>query len=400
MRVDYNVPLKDGAVADTTRIAGSLPSVDFIKEHGARNLVLMSHLGRPKGERHESMSLKHIMPAVEDILKSKVTFLDDCVGADVQKRVAEGKPGEIFMLENLRFHLEEEGKGVVGGEKVKADPEKVRQFRYGLTDLADIYINEAFGTCHRAHSSMVGINVETRAAGFLVKKELDFFAKVLENPDRPLTMLLGGAKVSDKIQLIKNMMTLADNIIIGGGMAYTFNHVINGTRIGKSLFDLEGARLVPEIMKEAIKRKVNIHIPRDFVCCDSLTPTNNITYRCQLSGIEDNEYGLDIGMRTTKEFVQVINASKTLFWNGPMGMFETEPFDIGSRVILNAVQNQTKAGNLISVVGGGDTVNLINSEGAENNISHISTGGGASLELVEGHHLPGVEALSDVDSIL
>ena len=249
MRTDFNVPLKQVndkfEISDTKRIVATLPSINFILENKAKSLVMMSHLGRPDGQALSEFSLRPLVPAIEDLLKRKVTFLNNCVGEEVERECREAKDGRVILLENLRFHLSEEGKGVIDGNKVKAKPEEVAAFRKSLSSLGDVFVNDAFGTAHRAHSSMVGVNVETRAAGFLMAKELNFFSKVLENPERPLTVVMGGAKVKDKIPLIMNLIDLADEIIIGGGMAFTFNRVIDNIDIGDSLFDAEGAELVP-----------------------------------------------------------------------------------------------------------------------------------------------------------
>lgn len=257
MRADFNVPLKANAagafeITDTKRITATLPSIDFCLKNGAKSLVLMSHLGRPNGTRQDQFSMRPIVPALEDILQRKVTFMDDCVGADVERECREASNGKVILLENLRFHTAEEGKGVnAAGEKVKADKTEVAAFRQSLTSLGDIYINDAFGTAHRAHSSMVGCDMQVRAAGFLMKRELEYFSKVLEAPVRPMTVVMGGAKVKDKIQLIMNLLDLVDEMIIGGGMAFTFNKVMNGTHIGASLYDEDGANLVPEILAKA-----------------------------------------------------------------------------------------------------------------------------------------------------
>jgi len=270
MRVDFNVPIKEGKVSDATRITSTLPTIEFLKKSGAKSIILMSHLGRPDGQRIEKFSMKPTVGCLEDLLKQKITFLNDCVGADVEKACIGSSAGQIIMLENVRFHLSEEGKGLINGEKVKASKDDIKSFRDSLTKLGEIYVNDAFGTSHRAHSSMVGVNVQTRAAGFLLKKELEYFSKVLESPDRPLSVVLGGAKVADKIKLIMNILDVANDVIIGGGMAFTFNKVINGTNIGKSLFDVEGAKLVPDIVKKAKDKGVKLHIPNDFVCSDTL----------------------------------------------------------------------------------------------------------------------------------
>jgi phosphoglycerate kinase len=229
MRVDFNVPMKEGVITDTKRIVSTLPTINYCLDNKAKSIVLMSHMGRPKGNKNDKFSLKPLVPAVEDLLKRKVTWVPDCIGPDAAKAAAAAKDGEVILLENLRFYTAEEGKGEVDGQKVKASAEEVAAFRKQLTSYGDLYVNDAFGTAHRAHSSMVGIDVETRAAGFLLKKELEYFSKVLEGPERPLTVVMGGAKVADKIQLIFNMLDLVDEMIIGGGMAFTFDKVINGT---------------------------------------------------------------------------------------------------------------------------------------------------------------------------
>lgn len=281
IRADFNVPLKKGVITDPKRIIETLPTIKYCLENGAKSVVLMSHLGRPDGFPAPQFSMSPVIPALEDLLKTKVQFLDNCVGPEVEKVCGEAKTGKVIMLENLRFHLAEEGKGVKDGEKVKCPKNEIDEFRASLSRLGDIYINDAFGTSHRAHSSMVGVNVETRAAGFLLKKELEYFAKVLENPTRPLTVVMGGAKVKDKIQLIMNMLDIVDEMIIGGGMAFTFNKVLDGTSIGASLYDEEGANLVPDILAKAAKNGVRIHLPSDFICADKFAEDANIVTRTQ-----------------------------------------------------------------------------------------------------------------------
>lgn len=245
VRADFNVPVKDGKVADPTRITETMETINFLRDNGAKSIIMMSHFGRPNGTRQDKFSLKPVVPVLEDLLKQKVYFLNDCVADDIFASCKSSHKGDIILLENLRFHLSEEGKGEINGAKVKADPVDVTRFREQLTSLGELYVNDAFGTCHRAHSSIVGIDVQPRAAGFLLKKELDYFKAVLEAPKRPLTVILGGAKVADKILLISNLLNLVDEMIIGGGMAFTFNKVLNKTSIGASLYDEAGAKLVP-----------------------------------------------------------------------------------------------------------------------------------------------------------
>ena len=396
MRVDFNVPIKEGKIKDLTRVHGALPSINYCLENGAESVVLMSHLGRPDGQRVEKHSLKPVVPALEDLLKKKVQFLNDCVGSEVERECQAASKGKVILLENLRFHLAEEGKGVINGEKVKASKEDIAAFRKSLTSLGQLYVNDAFGTAHRAHSSMVGVNVDTRAAGFLLKKELQYFSKILETPERPLTVVMGGAKVADKIQLIMKLLELADELIIGGGMAFTFNKVLDGSNIGKSLFDEEGAKIVPDIIKKANERGVKIHLPLDAVAADKFEESAATQLVDLKTGaIPDGWMGLDIGPKTIEQNSRVIQRAKTVFWNGPQGVFEMAPFSKGSLSMLDDIIKATQGG-ATSVAGGGDTVSLLGKvKGAAEKFSHVSTGGGASLELLEGKQLPGVVALSD-----
>lgn len=395
VRVDFNVPIKNGKIADTTRIESTKDTIDFLKRNGAKSIVLMSHLGRPNGTKQDKFSLRPVVPALEDILAEKVKFLNDCIGSEVEQECHTAKDGNIILLENLRFYLEEEGKGVINDQKVKADKADVEKFRQQLTKLGELYVNDAFGTCHRAHSSIVGVNVQPRAAGFLLKKELDYFSKVLEEPKRPLTVILGGAKVADKIQLINNLLDLVDEMIIGGGMAFTFNKELNNTKIGSSLYDPEGAKTVQQMIEKAKSKGVKVHIPSDFICGDKFDANAQTSYKTETEGVPDGWLGLDIGKDTINRFQDVIKRSNTIFWNGPPGVFEFENFSKGSKAMVEAVTEATKKG-AISVCGGGDTLNLLKQvKGSKENISHVSTGGGASLELVEGKELPGIKALSD-----
>lgn len=305
MRVDFNVPLKSAVsgaleVSDPKRIEATIPTIDFCLKNGAKSVTLMSHLGRPNGQRQDKFSMAPVVPALEDLLKQKVSFLSDCIGSNVQKHCAAADKGKVTLLENVRFHMAEEGKGVnAQGEKVKAEKADIELFRSELTSMADLYVNDAFGTSHRAHSSMVGVDVPVRAAGFLLQKELKYFAKVLEAPEQPLTVVLGGAKVQDKIQLIMSMLDLVDEMIIGGGMAFTFLKV-KGVNIGDSLYDAEGAALVPEILKKAAEKGVKIHLPTDFICADKFAADASIMTRDEASGIDAGWLGLDIGPNSIK----------------------------------------------------------------------------------------------------
>jgi len=285
MRVDFNVPMKDGVITDPKRIVSTLPSINYLLDNGAASVILMSHRGRPKGSKQSQFSLEPLVPAVSDLLKTNVQWVPDCVGADAAKACGESKNGQVLLLENLRFYLAEEGKGEVNGEKVKATAGEVADFRSQLTSYGDIYVNDAFGTAHRAHSSMVGVDVETRASGLLLKKELDYFSKVLEGPERPLTVVMGGAKVKDKIQLIYNMLDIVDEMIIGGGMAFTFDKVLNDTEIGSSLWDEEGAKTIPDIMAKAKEKGVKIHLPTDYLCADKFAEDAKTEVKTNKEGI-------------------------------------------------------------------------------------------------------------------
>lgn len=381
-------------VTDATRIIATIPTLEFILSKNPKAVILMSHCGRPDGRRQEKYSLSPCVPILKDLLKRDVTFLNDCVGSDVEAACSNPAEGSVILLENLRFHVEEEGKGVdESGNKTKATPEAVEKFRESLTKLGDIFVNDAFGTAHRAHSSMVGVKLADRAAGKLLKKELDYFSKALENPARPFLAILGGAKVQDKIQLIENLLDKVDRMIIGGGMAYTFMKVLNGMDIGLSLYDEAGAAKVPAIMEKAKACGVEILFPIDFKIADGFSETANTKFATIAEGIHSPWQGLDCGPESIKSAQKMIKSSKLILWNGPQGRFEWSAFAVGSLAFLDAVVDATNNG-AISIVGGGDTASLVENAGKGNKMSHVSTGGGASLELLEGKALPGVEALS------
>lgn len=328
------------------------------------------------------------------MLNTKVTFLPDAVGPETEKYVSSAKDGEIILLENLRFHIEEEGSKKVDGKKIKADEASVAAFRKSLTSLADVYVNDAFGTAHRAHSSMVGIDVPQRAAGFLVSKELTYFAKALEHPERPFLAILGGAKVSDKIQLIDNLLTKVDILIIGGGMAFTFKKTLENVKIGNSLFDEEGAKIVADLVKKAKENNVEIVLPVDYVVGDKFGKDAKVETATDESGIPDGWLGLDVGEKSVELFKAAIAKSKTILWNGPPGVFELDAFANGTKKTLDAVVDAV-ANGATAIIGGGDTATVAKKFGAEDKLSHVSTGGGASLELLEGKVLPGVASLSE-----
>ena len=398
IRVDFNVPQdkKDpNVITNTQRIDGAMPTINYCLEKGAKAVILMSHLGRPDGTPNPKYSLAPVAKALEGIVKKPVTFLSGCVGAEVEAACADPPAGSVILLENLRFHVEEEGKGVdANGEKIKADKEATATFRASLAKLGDVYVNDAFGTAHRAHSSMVGEGFEIKASGFLVAKELEAFGKVLDAPTKPVLAILGGAKVSDKIQLIQNMLSKVDKMIIGGGMAYTFLKVNDGMAIGSSLYDEEGAKIVPEIMKIAKEKGVEIVLPVDFVCSTKFGEDGEIKQSTKAEGVPEGFMGLDCGPESIKLNAAAINASKTIIWNGPMGVFEMASFEAGTKSMMDTMVEATKAG-VITVIGGGDTATCCKKYDTEDKVTHVSTGGGASLELLEGKVLPGIAALSD-----
>jgi phosphoglycerate kinase len=396
MRVDFNVPQdkETGEITNPARIVAALPTIKYILEQGG-SVVLMSHLGRPDGKRIEKFSLKPVAKKLEELLGKPVKFLNDCVGPEVEAACAALKPGEVVLLENLRFHIEEEGKVKnKDGGKTKAEPEKVEAFRASLTKLGDLYVNDAFGTAHRAHSSVVGVDLPEKVAGFLMQKELDAFGSVLENPKRPVLAILGGAKVADKIPLIRNLLDKADEIIIGGGMTFTFKKVLEDMEIGESLFDPEGAKIVGELMHKAEEKGVKIHLPVDFLCGDKFDANAQTRAVDDKEGIPKGWIGLDVGPKSRKLFADVIARAKTIIWNGPPGVFEFERFAEGTKDMAEAIAAATSAG-AVSVVGGGDTATAAKKFKVVDKVSHASTGGGASLELLEGKTLPGVANLNE-----
>uniref|UniRef100_A0A1A9WKX1 Phosphoglycerate kinase n=1 Tax=Glossina brevipalpis TaxID=37001 RepID=A0A1A9WKX1_9MUSC len=394
MRVDFNVPIKDGKVASNQRILAALDSVKYAFSKNAKSVVLMSHLGRPDGNKNLKYTLSPVAEELKSLLGKEVVFLNDCVGPEIEEKCKNPAEGSIILLENLRFHVEEEGKGIDStGAKVKADPEKVKAFRESLARLGDVYINDAFGTAHRAHSSMLGEGYEKRAAGLLLNKELKYFSQALENPPKPFVAILGGAKVADKIQLIGNLLDKVNEMIIGGGMAFTFLKVLKNMKIGSSLYDEEGSKIVQDLVNKAQKNNVQLHLPVDFVCGDKFAEDAIVS--TVEDSIPDGCMGLDIGPKTRDVFAKAIATAKIIVWNGPPGVFEFENFSHGTKSLMDAVVNATKGG-CITIIGGGDTASCCAKWNTESLVSHVSTGGGASLELLEGKILPGVAALSNV----
>lgn len=383
IRADFNVPLENGNVSDDTRIRATLPTLTLAVQAGAR-VIVASHLGRPKGKPDEKYSLAPVAARLKELLGKPVIFSSDCVGQEAESRARALKNGDILLLENLRFHAEEE----------KNDDTFSRQ----LASLCDgLYVNDAFGAAHRAHASVVGITkfVKKAAAGLLMERELSYLGKAISNPERPFLAILGGAKVSDKIEVIQNLMKIADAMLIGGAMAYTFFRAKKFTT-GKSLVEQDKVDLALTLLGEARERKFRIILPVDHVLARS--PEDSA--ETQASGIEATPadwMGLDIGPRTIELFSKEIAAAKTIVWNGPLGMFEKPAFANGTLAIARAIADATKRG-ATSIIGGGDSVAAVEKAGVASKISHISTGGGASLEFLAGEKLPGVEALTPAEA--
>jgi len=395
MRVDFNVPMKDGAITNNQRITAAVPTIQFALDNGAKSIVLMSHLGRPDGRKQEKFTLAPVATELQTVLGRNVQFINDCASDEAIQATANPADGSVILLENVRFYAEEEGKGVKeDGSKFKPEADAITAFREKLTKHGDVYVNDAFGCAHRAHSSVVGIQHAQRAAGLLMDKELSYFAKVLDNPDRPLLAILGGAKVQDKIQLIENLIDKVDEMIIGGGMAFTFHKILNNMQIGGSLYDEDGAKIVQNLVQKAKDKNVQLHFPIDFVTADKFDENAQVGAATVAAGIPDGWMGLDCGPESNTAFAAVVGRAKTIVWNGPAGVFEFEKFANGTKALMDNVVAATAAG-ATTIIGGGDTATCAKKFKTVEKVSHVSTGGGASLELLEGKNLPGVASLSE-----
>ena len=377
MRADFNVPMDENRkITDDSRILGVLPTIQYLLDAGAK-LILMSHLGRPKGEVNPKYSLEPVAERLSELLNKPVKMSKDVIGEDAKKLVAELKDGDVMLLENLRFHKEEEAND--------------DGFAKALASFGDIYVNDAFGTAHRAHASTEGVTrfIDTSVSGFLIEKELKFLGEAVENPERPFVAILGGAKVSDKIGVIENLLNKVDVLLIGGGMAYTFIKAMGGN-IGKSLLEEDKIELAKNLLEKAEEKNVKLLLPVDTLIADDFSNDAN-TDVVKTGEIPDTWQGLDIGPKTRELFASEIKKAKTVVWNGPMGVFEMPTFAKGTKAIAKAM---AECGGT-TIVGGGDSAAAVESMGFGDKISHISTGGGASLEFLEGKELPGVKALSD-----
>ncbi|KYO68657.1 phosphoglycerate kinase [Thermovenabulum gondwanense] len=376
VRVDFNVPLdENGNITDDTRIRAALPTINYLVENQAK-VILASHLGRPKGKFNLKYSLSPVVMRLSQLLNKEVIFAEDCIGEKVENLVSNMNPGDVLLLENLRFYPQEE--------------ENDRDFAKKLADLAEIYINDAFGTAHRAHASTAGIaEFLPSGAGFLMQKEIEIMGKALENPERPFVAVLGGAKVSDKIGVITNLLNKVDSLLIGGGMAFTFLKAL-GYEIGRSLLEEDKIELAGSIIKEAKEKGVKLELPEDVVVAEEIKEGTD--YKTVSVGeIPSNLIGVDIGEKTREKFAQIIKKAKLVVWNGPMGVFEIKSFSKGTLAIAEAMAES----GAITIVGGGDSAAAVEQLGFADKMTHISTGGGASLEFLEGKELPGVAVLND-----
>jgi phosphoglycerate kinase len=377
VREDLNVPLdpNTGQITDDRRIRAAIPTIKYLVDAGAK-VIVVSHLGRPKGGPDDKLRMDPVAARLQELLGRPVKKLNDCIGPSVEEAVAAMQPGDVILLENVRFYSEEE----------KNDPEFARK----LAALADVYVNDAFGTSHRAHASTEGVaHYLPAVAGFLMEKEIDYLSRALSNPDRPFVAVLGGAKVSDKIKVIENLITKVDTLLIGGGMAYTFLKA-KGLEIGKSILDADSLDLAKETMRKAQELGVAFELPVDVVVADRFAEDAN-TQTVPVEAIPADWMGMDIGPKTAEKWASILKQAKTVVWNGPVGVFEMDKFAVGTKAIAEAIASSSA----VSIVGGGDSAAALEKLGYADKMTHISTGGGASLEFLEGRELPGVVALLD-----
>lgn len=379
MRVDFNAPMEQSTITDPSRILASLPTIRYVLDQGGA-LILMSHLGRPKGKINPKLSLKPFAILLEELLDVKVIMAPDCIGQDVENLVEQLKPGEILLLENLRFHPGEE------------DPQDNPVFVKALARLGDVYVNDAFGTAHRYHASTAAITKyfpEKAAAGFLLEKEIKYLGSILQNPVRPFQVIIGGAKISTKIGTLKSLLKKADVLMIGGAMAFTFFKA-QGISIGNSLYEEDQILTARDLLEESSKLGVRFLLPIDTLIANAIKPEAQCKVIESKLGVPDGWEGVDIGPETIKRYTLELQSAKTVLWNGPLGIFEIAPFSKGTLAIAKALSKL----DAVTIVGGGDSVAAIKAAGVEDKISHLSTGGGASLEFIESGTLPGVESLS------